>query len=960
MLRRSNKGKNQTDKPINEMPENSKPSVDESHPEATMSREEFIMHNEDARKVYDDILRLRKSVADLKQTGVPQVHEEIMSASEAVYDKTYLKETEDIVAAKRAVFEQAVKDAQAEKARKEELARKEEEARLQQQKVLEAQRRAALIEEEAERKRKQAEEAERAAKEVARRAALEAMEAERKLSNTTPEEVADFFSEEVSEEKVEANLEDAKQALIAAQRPQEVHLDRMSTAAGRHTMKLAAEQQQKLNQQQELIKSEQEEVAAILDDQKEQRLERLVNEEREKLLYEQKLQAERAAKEAKAQEERAAKLAKAQAERAARLAKAKAEKEARAAKLLAEKQARAAKLLAEKEAKAAKMLAEREARAAKLLAEREERRIKEEKRKAERIRKAEERELIKKAKRDAEARAQLERLRLEAKSKADAELGGGIVNVQGMTINTEIKEVAHLRLRDLFSLRTKKERKTESKSEKRQLERERRARTEEARKLLEFSLIRKRTNYEKTAFAKKIKGFYAFCEKHKAGLLTAFAVVLVAIVATAGVFNYYTAYAYSYNGKTLGMVKEKDDVLRITDLVQGALTEDKNVDVIIDARKDIEFERVWTDGEADIDTSEDVLKRLTYMGDLNVKAYCIFIDGKKIGAVEDKSIAEEVFREIEQKYTSQMEKSKIEKIEILEKWETKEDNISLDKVVSKDEMVDLLCTSGQKESLHTVVAGETLADIAKTYSTTEEDILKDNPNVDKKKLIVGDKLVIKQEAPILTVRITEKVTYEKVIEHKVKKKDSEDIYEGYSETQQTGEDGLSEVTSRIVLVNGEQIEETPLVTTVKKEPVTEIILVGIKERPPSVGSGKYIWPLEAGKYTITSKFGPRWGRFHYGLDMGIPTGNKVLAADGGIVTKAGYSGGYGYLVTIDHQNGMETRYAHNSQILVSVGDEVFQGMEIAKSGNTGNSTGPHLHFEVRVNGEAKNPLHYLP
>lgn len=161
-----------------------------------------------------------------------------------------------------------------------------------------------------------------------------------------------------------------------------------------------------------------------------------------------------------------------------------------------------------------------------------------------------------------------------------------------------------------------------------------------------------------------------------------------------------------------------------------------------------------------------------------------------------------------------------------------------------------------------------LADVAKLYSTTEDDLIKDNPNVDRKKLVVGDKLIIRQEAPIMTVRITEKVTYDKVMEHKVEKKDSQDIYEGYSETQQTGEDGLSEVTSRIVLVNGEQVEENPLVTTVKKEPVTEIVLVGAKERPPSVGSGKFIWPLKSGKYTITSRYGPRWGRFHSGVDLG--------------------------------------------------------------------------------------------
>lgn len=914
MLHRSNKRENK----LNEQPDN---KVSEN----TMSKEEFIMHNEEAKKVLEDIKRLRQSVEELKQISVDEVPQEISQAPE----NTYFADTEDIIAAKQAILEQAKRDALAEQAKREELLRKQEEVAIQQQKALEAQRRAALIEEEAEKKRLEAIEAEKRAKETARRNALEAMESERKVreeqemsklflnkATASAKEMADFFDEEKPAELIEKDMETAKKELLSAQKQQEAKLDMISQAAERHTMKLAAVQQEKLNHQQELIKAEQEEVAAVLDEQKEQRIERLIKDEEAKIKHRHKKQQEKLIREEKLRAAKVEKMAKAQ---------------------------------AEKEAKIAKALAEKEARI-----------IREQQKKAERIRRAEERELIKKAKRDAEARARLEQMRLEAKSQADAELGGGIVNVQGMTINTEIKEVAHVSIRDLFSIRTKKERKADTERERRKLERERRRRTEKARELLDISIKRTVGNYEKTGFAKVAKKFYKFCEEHKVALLTIFSIVLITLVAVAGVFNYYTAYAYSYNGKTLGVVKEKDDVLQITDLVQGALTEDKNVDVIIDAKKDIEFERVSTMGDVKIDTSEDVLKRLTYMGDLNVKAYCIFIDGKKVGAVEDKSVAEDVFREIEKRYTSDMEGAEVEKIEIIEKWEAKEDNISLDKVVSKEEMIDLLCTSGQKESLHTIVAGETLADIAKLYSMTEEDILKDNPNVDRKKLIVGDKLVIKQKAPILTIRITEKVTYEKVLEHKVKEKDSKDIYEGYTELEQAGEDGLSEVTSRIVLVNGEQVEEIPLVTTVKKKPVTEIVLVGIKERPPSVGSGKYIWPLESGKYTITSRFGPRWGRFHYGLDLALPTGNKVFAADGGVVTDAGYSGGYGYLVTIDHQNGQETRYAHNSQILVKVGDKVFQGQEIAKSGNTGNSTGPHLHFEVRINGEAKNPINYLP
>ena len=187
------------------------------------------------------------------------------------------------------------------------------------------------------------------------------------------------------------------------------------------------------------------------------------------------------------------------------------------------------------------------------------------------------------------------------------------------------------------------------------------------------------------------------------------------------------------------------------------------------------------------------------------------------------------------------------------------------------------------------------------------------------------------------------------------------MYEDEEEVQQEGEDGLEELTERTVSVNGEVEKDgvTLLDRKVKKEVVDKIVLVGTAERPPSVGDGVYIWPL-AGGYTLTSHFGHRWGRLHAGIDLGTPVGNDVLAADGGIVTRAGYFGGYGYCVDIDHQNGQQTRYGHLSSILVNVGDEVYEGQHIAESGNTGRSTGAHLHFEVHINGTPQNPLNFLP
>jgi peptidoglycan DL-endopeptidase CwlO len=119
----------------------------------------------------------------------------------------------------------------------------------------------------------------------------------------------------------------------------------------------------------------------------------------------------------------------------------------------------------------------------------------------------------------------------------------------------------------------------------------------------------------------------------------------------------------------------------------------------------------------------------------------------------------------------------------------------------------------------------------------------------------------------------------------------------------------------------------------------------------------FIWPVQG---PITSPFGPRWGSFHPGIDIGVPEGTPIHAAAAGTVIYCGWESGYGNLVVIDHHNGLATAYAHQSRVAVSCNQDVQQGDVIGYSGCTGYCTGPHLHFEVRVNGSPVDPLGYLP
>ena len=820
---------------------------------------------------------------------------------------------EEIRAAEKAVIKGFQEDLQEKRRREEEARKRQLQIEAEHQKALEAEKRAAKISEEAERKRLEALEAEKRAKEVARKKALEAMEAERKAREEAEKHKAGSIP-------VKSTVGEA--ADMAS--PEE------KAAFFGETAKITGEtKEEQLESLKETLQHQQKRQEKVFD-----AISSIAGKHTEKLSESQKAKVEELvqAQEQVSQEQKL-RLQMQQLKTVQEKAKAEAVIRTRAEK---------ARLKAEEKQRHKEEV--RKHRLEKVARKR-----------AEKARRLEAKERHKQEKRRlADAKA-----RLEEQSKADAEMGGGIVNVQGVQIKTKVNKHPTYLLRDLLGIKSKAEKQASTEEEQTKLAEERQERQEKARAAAYLRSIQRKAAYEKSRLGQKLERFKRYSEDHKKGMLMVFAIAMMVVMGAAGVLNYCTAYEYSYNGQKLGLVKEKDDVLQITDLVQGALTEEKNMKIVIDAKDDITFHRKLTLDESQIDNSEQVLKRLTYMGDLKVKAIGIYVNGKKIGAVQDRKTAKKVLKDVADKYTKKGDNIEIEKVSFLEKVDIDPCSTDLEDLHSEEEMVDLLCTSGEKETVHKVVAGDTLHSIAKKYDVWEDQLLADNKGINSKKLEVGSNIIVKQQAPVLTYEVVEKITYDKVIEHKVEEQKSADIYEGMTETQQAGSDGLSEITARVTLQNGKKVEEEDLVTTVKEEPVTEVVLVGTKERPPTVGSGKYIWPLKD-SFTQTSGFGSRWGRQHKGIDLAVSVGTTVYAADGGTVVEAQYSGSYGNVVMIDHQNGQETRYAHNSKLLVKKGDKVYQGQPIAKSGNTGRSTGPHVHFEIRFNGEPRNPLNYLP
>lgn len=218
------------------------------------------------------------------------------------------------------------------------------------------------------------------------------------------------------------------------------------------------------------------------------------------------------------------------------------------------------------------------------------------------------------------------------------------------------------------------------------------------------------------------------------------------------------------------------------------------------------------------------------------------------------------------------------------------------------------------------------------------------------------------------------IEYKQTVPYTTKVKYDSSKYTSYRKTTQKGINGKQKITYRVTYVDGVQTDAYVSKTETTKKAQEKIIVVGTKKKAATStavsyyqssstsGSGSFMWPLP---YTrnITSGYGARWGRMHTGIDIaaGGVYGKAVVASDGGTVEWAGYdSSGYGNYVIINHNNGYKTLYGHCSAVYVSRGQSVSKGSTIAAVGSTGNSTGPHLHFEIRTSGGSRlNPLGFV-
>ena len=265
----------------------------------------------------------------------------------------------------------------------------------------------------------------------------------------------------------------------------------------------------------------------------------------------------------------------------------------------------------------------------------------------------------------------------------------------------------------------------------------------------------------------------------------------------------------------------------------------------------------------------------------------------------------------------------------------------------------------EKNAIYEVQEGDTLSEIAETVNIDMDKIISLNDSIENELSVirVGQEIIITQPEPPLSIERQEQVYYEEDYDAEIVYVDNDEWYTTQEKTLQEPSAGHRKVAALVSYRNDKEVSREIIKEEIVMEAVPKIVEKGTKI-PPS-----YIKPISGGR--LSSSFGRRSAptkgasTYHKGVDWAVPRGTAVYASSGGTVTKAGWGSGYGYVVYIRHPDGRETRYAHLNKVLVSAGQSVKQGQKIALSGNTGRSTGPHLHFELRINGTAVNPLKYL-
>lgn len=431
--------------------------------------------------------------------------------------------------------------------------------------------------------------------------------------------------------------------------------------------------------------------------------------------------------------------------------------------------------------------------------------------------------------------------------------------------------------------------------------------------------------------------------KKKTALITVVAVIAIAFAIFS--INFRVGYTVKVENVVLGTVATKGEYYEVLDEVKEELSQISSIQFGPIPDESFSMEIVSVDS---FTKKEELAENVKAISDQTVECYTITSDGEFVVALHNE---EDAIR-LKDEYLNSFYEDKYSVVSYNTEVLVVKSHVPEDTIKTFDEAKEKFSLGKVYE--YTVSENDTIEQIAKRFDVSPEDILEDN---EISEIVIGDVLKIYTNKPIIPIKTVEYVNGNVEIPYETETHEDASIYKGQKRVTTKGKCGEKYLHAYVTKVDGITTEEDVIETRLISSPVTQVELVGTKEPPPSVGTGSFIMPTSG---RLTSSFGRRWGRNHNGIDIAAKSGTPIYATDNGIVVESEYqSNGYGNIIKIDHQNGFVSYYAHCSTLYVNVGDVVASGDLIAAVGNTGRSTGPHLHFEIRHNDIPQNPYKYV-
>lgn len=429
------------------------------------------------------------------------------------------------------------------------------------------------------------------------------------------------------------------------------------------------------------------------------------------------------------------------------------------------------------------------------------------------------------------------------------------------------------------------------------------------------------------------------------------------VAAVAIFFSFYTlGTTVEYNGNVVDTVASASQARKAAAKLESVTTETlgKSYEIAKDA---IHYSTAFVRRSDVTDTTTFEQDLAEELGQVTY-GYSLYIDDELVGSTQYAGALDELLEQIKQMYVS----ADTLTVDFVENVRIAEGYVPTESVMNLGTIAELLNSTKAGEVTYTVVKGDTWGQIANNNGMTAAELEALNPGYDINRIHIGDALTLSNAVPYLTVKVTERQNYIEDINYDVNYVNDSSMYQGDERVISRGTYGSADIVADVTYVNGEEQERTVISSVTLTDPVAETRARGTKVRPTWYPTGSFRWPCSG---RITSYFGYRNTGIrgatsnHKGIDIACARGTPIYAADGGRVTYAGYKGAMGYVVIIDHNNGYVTYYEHNSSLLVSAGQTVYKGQQIAKAGRSGVASGVHCHFGIQRNGSYVNPLNYL-